>query len=70
MNSVKAAEQVLEKISPPAFDKQYAGERGDASAEKIAQDLLFHVGQDSVLPYTKKAETGVENPGNTGSSIV
>jgi hypothetical protein len=70
MRTIYAGQQILEKISAPAFDQQDACERWNASAEKVAQPLLFHVGQASGLPYSKKVETGVENPGNTGSSIV
>ena len=72
MNIVQAAKQILEKIAPPAFNQQYAGEGRNASAEKVAQSLLFHVRGDRVLCYfrSKKAETGVEKPGSRGSSII
>jgi hypothetical protein len=70
VGAVEAGKQPLQQMALPAFHQQYAGEGRNTSAKKIAQLLLFHAGQDSVLSYSKKAETGVENPGINGSSIV
>ena len=50
IGTVDAGQEFLEKIAPPAFDKQNSGKGRNAAAEKVAQLLLFHVAQDSVLP--------------------
>ena len=55
-NAEAGNEREHKQVTPPAFDEQDAGEGGDQSTEKIAQSLLFHVGQDSVLSFFDKPE--------------
>jgi len=61
MNAIEAGEQVFEKIAASAFDQQHPRERRNASTEKIAQSLLFHVEQDSVLLIYKPKACAVLN---------